>query len=406
MAVVKSGIFAFLSTIIVFSVLEWASRHWIESYGNALDVTKKVLETDSILGWRQKPNLQTQFLKLPLETNELGFRNRSFQDLPANSRKILILGPSSTFGWGVRAEETYANQLEKILPGFSVINAGEIGFSSDQGRRLMDQDYILGSRPDLVILAYGINDLDRFRFFHQAHTTDRDEFSNLPQKLSKPLFDSSLLTILFKLSVEIRKYYSFPPLQFQGEPVPQIRVSKEQFIENMDNMAKKAERDGSRVLLLTTVMHVPSSNLQTAHCLDSEANKSMTQQWKEKKWEQLRTTVKSILALDPGCNEALYYAAALSIIEKKRAESQDLFERALQSETSRILTGVRDYNRALLQMATERQITVGDLDLWFKSEPLDSLFVDPVHFSARGNQIIAEKIKGLILKNKLIEFLE
>jgi lysophospholipase L1-like esterase len=82
---------------------------------------------------------------------------------PPGALRVIAVGNSSTFGWGVSDAETYPAQLETLLaaafPGrrVEVMNAGIPGFSSFQGRRLI-ADELLPLSSDYVILSFGFND--------------------------------------------------------------------------------------------------------------------------------------------------------------------------------------------------------------------------------------------------------
>ena len=130
------------------SLGEWAVRSWIRARGDGLARAHLVLEPDAELGWRQRPNLDTSFEGQELHTNSIGLRGReNYTPHP----KVLVLGPSSTFGWGVTELESYPGQLQAALAragGASVvINAGEIGFSLVQGRRLYEMLRARWGRP-------------------------------------------------------------------------------------------------------------------------------------------------------------------------------------------------------------------------------------------------------------------
>jgi acyl-CoA thioesterase I len=73
---------------------------------------------------------------------------------------IVALGDSLTAGWGVAPDEAYPSLLEARLrqEGFAyhVINAGVSGDTTAGGRRRVD--WVLRSRPQVVIVALGAND--------------------------------------------------------------------------------------------------------------------------------------------------------------------------------------------------------------------------------------------------------
>jgi acyl-CoA thioesterase I len=74
--------------------------------------------------------------------------------------RIVAFGDSLTAGLGVAAEETYPAQLQRRLDSqglpYRVINAGVSGDTTAGGLRRVD--WVLKSRPDIVILELGAND--------------------------------------------------------------------------------------------------------------------------------------------------------------------------------------------------------------------------------------------------------
>jgi lysophospholipase L1-like esterase len=97
-------------------------------------------------------------------TNARGFNTPDVPlEKPAGTFRVVAMGDSSTFGWGVESDQTYARVLESLLrarhPGrrLEVINLGICGYSSLQGRILMQLEGTL-YRPDVVTISYGAND--------------------------------------------------------------------------------------------------------------------------------------------------------------------------------------------------------------------------------------------------------
>tara|TARA_B100000686_G_scaffold224342_1_gene231488 strand:- start:116 stop:1267 length:1152 start_codon:yes stop_codon:yes gene_type:complete len=93
----------------------------------------------------------------------------------SESMTIHVLGDSSSFGWGVNFEDSYPQQLIKILkdsPDFSkamVKNHSIPGFTSFQGKLLL-KDKVEIEKNDIVLVSFGFNDSytskssDRLRF--------------------------------------------------------------------------------------------------------------------------------------------------------------------------------------------------------------------------------------------------
>lgn len=129
---------------------------------------------DPVLNHRMAPNWSGYFpeemveqvgrSQVPIQTNSLGLRGPEVAlAKPESLFRILILGDSVTFGWGVRQEDTYASQLAGLLallkPGqrFEVINAGVSGYGTWQ-QLLWLQSVGLQLDPDLVVVQVHLND--------------------------------------------------------------------------------------------------------------------------------------------------------------------------------------------------------------------------------------------------------
>jgi hypothetical protein len=119
-------------------------------------------------------HVETDDYSIYVRTNELGLR-----DGPVGERteqfRVLALGDSFTFGFGVEASEAWPEQLEarlsaEIEPGsVRVINGGIAAYGPEQ-IRLTFLELADALRPDLVIVGLFLGDLKRvedpFTYFH------------------------------------------------------------------------------------------------------------------------------------------------------------------------------------------------------------------------------------------------
>jgi lysophospholipase L1-like esterase len=112
--------------------------------------------------WRLKPN-QDCFTKVghkPVHINSHGTRGPEFTlAKPPGAIRILSLGDSRTFGWGLTDEETYSRRVQNILQKYvgegrkvEVINAGVNAWSFPQMLVYFRRDG-LEFHPDYVVLA-------------------------------------------------------------------------------------------------------------------------------------------------------------------------------------------------------------------------------------------------------------
>lgn len=119
-------------------------------------------EPDPVLYWRPKPNQQcfTKIGRHPVRVNRHGTRGADFAvPKPAGVLRLLSLGDSRTFGWGLAEEQTYSARLQALLQDYvgdrrrvEVINAGVNAWSYQQ-MELYFRHVALGFQPDVVILA-------------------------------------------------------------------------------------------------------------------------------------------------------------------------------------------------------------------------------------------------------------
>ncbi|MCK5492619.1 MAG: hypothetical protein KAJ14_05875, partial [Candidatus Omnitrophica bacterium] len=132
-------IICFVFAILLCGLIELSVRI-IFPGEDELDKILNVLQQDSLLFWRLKPNLNVKFQSVRVETNSLGLRVQDRMNNIANSKqdfRIICLGASPTFGWGVDIDDAYPSRLERILAEkfnlyrrIEVINAGIIGYTS------------------------------------------------------------------------------------------------------------------------------------------------------------------------------------------------------------------------------------------------------------------------------------
>ena len=122
----------------------------------------EIYEPNPLLYWRLKPNQNcyTKINRQPVHINAHGTRGAEFGDAkPANTIRIISLGDSRTFGWGLSEAETYSALLqrhlqEKLGPArrVEVINAGVNAWSFPQ-MAVFFREYALRWQPDLVVLG-------------------------------------------------------------------------------------------------------------------------------------------------------------------------------------------------------------------------------------------------------------
>ncbi len=159
----KHLVFAFVAVVLFFALVEGVLR--------VLDYPPGVLYRDTPgVQWSLQPGLRASPMvhhesgkTFHVSTDRNGLRlTPSSSPLPAGCLpyRILLLGDSNTFGWGLEDDETWAASLQQALSdrGVRVINGGMPGYTLAQCYELYRR---VGAsyHPDMVILSVGMHDM-------------------------------------------------------------------------------------------------------------------------------------------------------------------------------------------------------------------------------------------------------
>lgn len=120
-------------------------------------------EYDPEMGWKNAANVDT----VPkdhgrVRTNSEGMRNDA--DFPvepvAGRQRLMIVGDSYSFGFGVSNEETYAYELARMMPDWDVMNLAVSATGTDQ-HYLMYERQGEKYKPNIVLLGFYLLDYNR-----------------------------------------------------------------------------------------------------------------------------------------------------------------------------------------------------------------------------------------------------
>ncbi|HTQ79070.1 MAG TPA: GDSL-type esterase/lipase family protein [Thermoanaerobaculia bacterium] len=163
-----------LSLLLGEGVLRLLSRNWLQ----VLDVemwryarfVKKASSYKDVVE-EHRPNADAFLMGGRVRTDDHGFRlpdPATEARRQPGSRKVIALGDSLTFGWGVPEGETYADQLERQLDiacprlggrPVTVWNAG-IGNCNTSMELARYRRFLRPLHPDWLILGYFVNDAE------------------------------------------------------------------------------------------------------------------------------------------------------------------------------------------------------------------------------------------------------
>ncbi|MBI1883166.1 MAG: SGNH/GDSL hydrolase family protein [Chlamydiae bacterium] len=133
----------------------WIGRH--------TDTMFKIMTYDENLGWRMKRNLNTTIdlvdkENIPIRSNSEGFWDKDFVlEKPSGELRVVFLGDSFTWGYGVQEEERFSSILARKHPEWDILNFGMPGYGTDQAY-LVWKMIAARYRPDIVVLTIYKND--------------------------------------------------------------------------------------------------------------------------------------------------------------------------------------------------------------------------------------------------------
>lgn len=372
-SVIAATLLAVLSSTLIL-VIAFVTEPWaIRTFGDPLDRAMPLLEPDQFFGWRQRSNLSADFFGAPVWTDSNGFRVKSDGQETNWQSDVLIFGPSSAFGWGVSAESTYSYRLIEILRNqfgnqWTSANVSEIGYSTWQGNRLVNAILPRFTRSKVVVLGYGINDLDHFRFFNQINLSDQQALANTRTGSGLSGLGSLATGIPF-FSMAIR---ALETLEFNFScgysKAPVRRVSDDEILANYSSMIDSIRNLGKEAVLLDTAFFLGGGS--DLPLVQEKANES----------------------------ERLYAASAEANKQGDCSNARSLFKKARALEQYRIARDVFQLNESLAELAEAKKLSFIKVSkLLIAGDESNLNFIDPVHPSALGHSKIAESLAPVIV---------
>src|SRR5262245_53690355 len=111
----------------------WAIVYDIEMSRYANEI--KAASPNPLIGHVHRPNADAYLMGTAVKINSDGLRDREYPVERTASRRILFLGDSLTFGWGVEKAKTFEESLETKLNETrptEIINLGTGNYNTEQ----------------------------------------------------------------------------------------------------------------------------------------------------------------------------------------------------------------------------------------------------------------------------------
>lgn len=304
-------------------------------------------------------------------------------------RKIVAIGDSVTFGYGVSAEEAFPERLDRSLPGTSVINLGLPGYSSYQGLQvLLEQGLPL--RPSVAIIQFNFN--DRRSVLRKQDMDSAPAFRRTARVHGLQVFME-----------EISLYRGFRALLWAAglkgsgsKPVDvealHVRVPPDRYGASLRRMVRIAKQNGIQpIFLLTGDNPLQSRTLREGIDRLGWGLYAPAQEKLEAAIE--RNDMFSDLA-------RIYFVQACRKSGGRVGCERVSHVRMTMPEMSlaggRLLRRDKEYGDIMRRVASEEGVPLVDAKRALDEQP--DVYIDFAHFNARGHEETARLLRAAILK--------
>ncbi len=183
-----------------------------------------------------------------VSTDEHGLRvPRHPQEKADGMHRVMTLGCSTTFGWGVDDAQSYPARLESRLVAkghgdWEVINGGQPGYTSFQGLWLWDRT-LHAFEPDVVLIGYVVQDARKAAYTDKSQAILQGDTTFLQQHF---LYNSKVYLGMRSLIGEVQVRAKERP---EGDQGGVYRVPPADYVENLRALVKRVRAVGAEPVL-------------------------------------------------------------------------------------------------------------------------------------------------------------
>lgn len=412
-------VISLLFVVLLFVILEVAS-YFIYDTETHLETILSVLEPDSELFWVLKPNLNVEFQEAKVKTNSLGLRADEIKEKKESSIRIITMGASPTFGWGVEIDQSYPRQIERKVnkeladkeKKVEVINAGIIGYSSYQGMKLL-KEKIVQLSPDIITVSYVVNDVDKYRFFRNNGKSDKDVIAKntVVVFLERILYKSRFCKLLRGVIIR-RLRNSLKGVSLYRDS---RRVSKKEYEDNLNEIINFANENNIKVILLKMPVILPEKYENKSFYYDGNLRyENMIVELEDlvvaRQWDDAIAKANDVLGKTYSSAEVFHYLGVCYANKNLNEKAKEYFQKAKEIDLIKCLRSVDQYNTVMQTVAEKRKILMVDVVKKFRRNSdngdMRKFFLKPktdfVHYSVEGHRIIGAAINDVFINRQIL----
>jgi tetratricopeptide (TPR) repeat protein len=348
---------------------------------------------------------------------------------PLGIYRIISLGSSTTNGGPFGNPGAFSRWLEVMLSAaddyrkYEVINLGQYGFPLSEIKELEKQS--LAANPDLYIIYAGNNEFLYWR--SQAHAWTFPGWTLWLNYWLEQTYTIKFWNSIFKIdsqaqgpsfgldpgAMRAHAAYFFRHFlkrsQWDRQHVDWVRT---QYHSNLEEMIAMAHQSGARVILCTVAVnlrdYVPYGSYHREGMSEAELKRwdMLMEQGKKEfaagDFAAARNSFFTAVQLDPSAAESNFDLAHCLLKLGQSEESYPYFQAAALFNPARDQVG-SDLNQIIREVARRHHLPLADIELQFRKKsregvPGDDLFLDSVHPTLEGHQIIAQALLQVMIE--------
>jgi lysophospholipase L1-like esterase len=386
------------TTLFLLLALEGFSRALLTVEADLASAPPDWYQYSPDLGWERRPRFKgtvagelqrhdpAQYLR---EFDAQGFFTVDTAQIHDTAHKrILAVGDSNTFGWGVPTGSAFPEVLDDLRPDADVINLGVSGYTSFQGYTALVK-YFDQVQPDVVIASFSFNDR---RVVPSEAATDshgkfeREAFLHRLDFRDKIYLYRAMQRLLTKLRLVKSSGGDSMPIDARTAPT---RVSPDQYRANLERMARFCQE--RQVPLVFVAFQDNPAHAEHLRAGITHLN--------NKRYEQAETELRIAMNMDNWFSDLARKYLAI-VLEHRGATAEAALTANLTLPAWKLTHGGRplrldsEYNDIMRAVAREYGAVVVEAGQTLAKDA--SLYLDLCHPDERGHHIVATMVNGIL----------
>jgi lysophospholipase L1-like esterase len=398
----KNVLVSILVAIGFFLAFELGARLFQSVYGDLHRIRAEAQSDDrewSVfspeVGWTLRPNYRGDvggYRRVFDAQGHLAVDTKQIADTGA--RKVLFIGDSNTFGVGTPTEHSFAEATERLSPGLVAINLGVPGYTSFQGRRVLDRA-LADLHPAAVVVSFNFN--DKKYALPQLGSDSPEMIAKVVRSAGGPaamIRECIQYSAAMQMMTQgLQRLHLLPKRSgtFRVDRMP-TRVDPQHYRENLRAMAGAANQHGAKMVFLI----LRDNPLYTQPVTEGIALLDSA------RYDDAIAHLRYAVHADNAFSEVarLQLARAFRALGRPAAADSVLESQALVTTVfgGRPIHLDSEYNAIMREVAAETGAAVVDAGPMLLSHPND--FTDYCHFDAASHErvgaMIAATLRGLL----------